>query len=161
MSAALEAIDARRLAPLRMLDLGTGSGAILCALATELPNANGWGVDRSETACRVAARNARALGLTDRILVVNGNWGGAFAPGRFDLVVSNPPYIETDVIPTLAREVRDFDPIGALDGGRDGLDCYRRIAADLPRLLASAVSQCSRSARRRPRRSLCFSPRRD
>lgn len=135
VSAALKMLSSRRNEPLRILDLGTGSGAILCALCSELPLAQGWGVDRSLGACRIAMANVAALGLSTRLLIVNGDWAQALKPGSLDLVVSNPPYIETDVIPTLAREVREFDPLTALDGGPDGLDCYRSIASDLPRLL--------------------------
>lgn len=122
--------------PLRVLDLGVGSGAILAALLRELPAAQGWGVDRSEAACLVARCNLEALGFSDRALVLNANWSEALASGRFDLVVSNPPYIETAAITTLAPEVREFDPAAALDGGADGLACYRSIVADLPRLLS-------------------------
>ena len=136
VAAALEAMASRKAEALNVLDLGVGSGAILGAILNELPNARGWGVDRSEAACRVARRNLEALGLGDRTMILNGHWGDALATGCFDLVVSNPPYIESAVIPTLASEVRDFDPTMALDGGLDGLDCYRAVAADLPRLLA-------------------------
>ena len=136
VAATLEAVRGRRGETLRILDLGVGSGAILAALLHELPRAQGWGVDRSIAACRVARRNIEALGLIERALVFNGDWSEALPAGGFDLVVSNPPYIETDVIPTLSPEVQDFDPRSALDGGPDGLGCYRAIMADLPRLLA-------------------------
>ena len=137
VSAALDVLGSRREAPFRICDLGTGSGAILAALLSECRAATGWGVDRSAEACRVAWRNLAALGLAERAGVLQGIWGVALPDGAFDLVVSNPPYIETAVIPTLAPEVRDHDPALALDGGPDGLACYRLIAADLPRLLAS------------------------
>lgn len=138
VAAALERLGGRRGEPLRVLDLGTGSGALLCALLSELPRATGWGVDRSEAAAQVASGNVRRLGLCDRAGVLVGDWGAPLRRASFDLVVSNPPYIESATIPTLAREVRDFDPPLALDGGADGLRCYRDIAADLPRLLAPA-----------------------
>lgn len=136
ITAALAALEARRETPLRILDLGTGSGAILCALLSEWPAAHGWGVDRSERACRVAQDNVQALGFASRALVVNGAWSAAMPDAGFDLVVSNPPYIPSASIPDLAPEVRNFDPHAALDGGPDGLACYRAIAPNLPRLLA-------------------------
>lgn len=135
VTAALAALAGRRNASLHILDLGVGSAAILCALLTELPQARGWGIDRSLAACAVAGANVTRLGLGTRALIVNGEWGCALKAAAFDLVVSNPPYIETAVIPTLDMAVRDHDPHAALDGGADGLDCYRVITAELPRLL--------------------------
>lgn len=123
-----------RTAPLRVLDLGIGSGAILAALLSELPAAFGIGVDRSADAARTARDNLARLGLGHRSAVVVGDWGTALV-GRFDLVVSNPPYIPTADIEALAREVRDHDPMPALDGGADGLDAYRALIAALPSLL--------------------------
>lgn len=136
VAAALAAVAARRTEPLRIADLGTGSGAILGALLSELPRSLGWGVDRSEDACRVARGNLDALGLGERALVLTGDWARALRSNGLDLVVSNPPYIATGDLPALDREVRDHDPRAALDGGADGLAAYRAIAADLPRLLA-------------------------
>lgn len=135
--AALAVIDARgpRRAVARLADLGTGSGAILLALLSELPEARGVGTDTSLAALGVARDNAGRLGLASRAGFVACDYGGALA-GGFDLVVSNPPYIRTADIATLAPEVRDFDPRPALDGGPDGLDAYRAIAADAGRLLA-------------------------
>lgn len=123
-----------RLAPLRVLDLGTGTGAILAAILSELPNAFGIGIDRSEGAARQARANLMALGLGGRSAVLVGDWSQALA-GRFDLVVSNPPYIESAAIAGLDLEVRAHDPHLALDGGRDGLEAYRAIARVLPALL--------------------------
>ncbi|SFE12573.1 [protein release factor]-glutamine N5-methyltransferase [Methylobacterium sp. 13MFTsu3.1M2] len=115
-----------RAAPLRCLDLGTGTGCILTALLSERPRATGVGLDRSEAALRVARDNAVLNAVDDRARFVAGDWCDALR-GRFDLVVSNPPYIARAVIATLAREVRGHDPEAALDGGTDGLDAYRRI----------------------------------
>ena len=131
----LDGVGGRRAAPLKILDLGTGSGAILAALLRELPGASGIGIDRSHAACAIASRNLRTLGLADRGAILCGNWGDAIG-GRFDIVVSNPPYIVTREIASLAADVRDFDPHGALDGGVDGLAAYRAIAPRLPMLLA-------------------------
>jgi release factor glutamine methyltransferase len=119
----------------RMLDLGTGSGAILLALLAECPSAFGVGVDRSEAALAVAAANTAAAGLAARTGFVRGDWAEAVA-GCFDIVVSNPPYIARETIATLAPEVAAHEPRAALDGGEDGLDAYRCILPTLPRLLA-------------------------
>ncbi|MFG1480866.1 peptide chain release factor N(5)-glutamine methyltransferase [Xanthobacter sp. V4C-4] len=126
---------ADRAAPLRILDLGTGSGAILAALLVERPAAWGIGVDRAEGAARAARDNLARAGVADRAAVLVGDWGAGLR-GGFDLVVSNPPYIEHGALAGLSREVRLHDPVLALDGGPDGLDAYRAIVADLPRLLA-------------------------
>ncbi len=136
VEAALAAIDdggVRTRALLRIADLGTGSGAILLALLTELPNAFGVGSDVSLRALAVARDNARGLGL-NRAAFVACDMAAALR-GPFDLIVSNPPYIASDDIAGLAPEVRLFDPRLALDGGADGLDCYRAIAAAAPALL--------------------------
>ena len=135
IEAALVALAGRMGQPLRVLDLGTGSGAILCALLAELPHATGIGVDVSVAAAEVARRNVAACGLADRAAIVTGRW---FEPveGAFDVIVSNPPYIPSADIADLAPEVRLFDPRLALDGGIDGLDAYRQIVALLPGLLA-------------------------
>jgi release factor glutamine methyltransferase len=130
VEAALEPI--RSVAAPAILDLGTGSGAILLALLGELPEATGIGVDLSAVA--VARENARRLGLAARARFVVGNWGESIA-GRFDAIVANPPYIRSADIPGLAPEVRSHDPLLALDGGADGLAAYRSIVADLGRLL--------------------------
>ena len=121
-------------AALRLLDLGTGTGCILLALLAELPNATGMGVDLSPNAVAAAAANAARNGLDGRARFQTGNWGEGLAE-RFDAVVSNPPYIPSSDIATLAPEVREHDPLRALDGGADGLDAYRAIAAQLPGLL--------------------------
>nr|WP_281503057.1 peptide chain release factor N(5)-glutamine methyltransferase [Ancylobacter crimeensis] len=124
-----------RAARLRILDLGTGSGAILAALLSERPNAVAIGVDRSEGAARQARNNLETLGFSGRFGIIVSEWGEALE-ARFDLVVSNPPYIVSADIDALEREVREHDPRLALDGGADGLDAYRAIASALPSLLA-------------------------
>lgn len=121
--------------PLRVLDLGTGTGCLLLAVLHDRPSAFGIGVDRSEAAARVARDNARALGLADRAAILVGDWATALA-GRFDLVLSNPPYIPEADIAALEPEVRDHDPRLALSGGTDGLNAYRALAGALPDLLA-------------------------
>ena len=135
VEAALRGLRARRNAALRLLDLGTGSGALLCALLTELPNAIGLGVDLSPAAACVATANLRALGLTARGAIVVGDWTSAVAPG-FDLIVSNPPYIASADIAGLDAEVRLHDPRLALDGGESGLDAYRTLAKTIGAALA-------------------------
>ena len=115
-------------APLRILDLGTGSGCILLSLLGELPRAWGLGVDLSIDALAIARANARRHSLDDRSAFFCGNWLSAVKAG-FDLIVSNPPYISGKEIATLSPEVRDHDPLLALDGGNDGLGAYRAIAS--------------------------------
>lgn len=124
-----------RAAPLRILDLGTGTGAILAALLVEYPEASGVGVDRSADAARTARFNLARLGLAARSLIVLGDWASALS-GPFDIVVSNPPYIPSADIAALEMEVRAHDPLAALDGGASGLDAYAAIAGMLPALLA-------------------------
>ena len=121
--------------PLHMLDLGTGSGAILAALLSERPAWTGQGVDLSPAALAVAQQNIDACALTARAQLARGRWGESLRDHSFDLVVSNPPYIVREVLARLEPEVRDHEPALALDGGEDGLDAYRVIMADLPRLL--------------------------
>ena len=119
-----------------MLDLGTGTGALLLAVLAECPRAMGIGVDLAPAAAALAARNAAANGLAGRAAFFCGDWAEAIG-GRFDLVLSNPPYIETAAVPGLMPEVARFEPALALDGGTDGLDAYRRLVRALPGLLAS------------------------
>lgn len=126
---------ADRAAPLLAVDLGTGSGCLLLALLAELPAARGIGIDRSLAALRVARANAAAADLASRARFVQGDWGTALAAGCADILVSNPPYIATAQIARLMPEVREHDPALALDGGASGLDAYRRIVPDLPRLM--------------------------
>jgi release factor glutamine methyltransferase len=134
VEAALSILSDRREDPLRILDLGVGSGALLCALLTEFGSARGVGVDISADAADVARGNLQACGLSLRAEIRVGDWTSGLN-GRFDLVVSNPPYIPTADLASLPREVRDFDPWLALDGGIDGLAEYRRILPESRRLL--------------------------
>ena len=114
--------------PLRLLDLGTGTGCILITLLAELPEAHGVGTDIAADALVLAEANARRLGVSDRATFTASDWCDAVA-GEFDLILSNPPYIASAEIAGLAPDVRAYDPHLALDGGHDGLDAYRRIAA--------------------------------
>jgi release factor glutamine methyltransferase len=120
---------------LRIADIGTGSGAILLALLSELPDAYGVGTDISVAALRTASGNAVDLGLAARTALVACDYAAALS-GVFDLIVSNPPYIRSADIAGLSIEVRDFDPLLALDGGTDGLDAYRALIPQAARLLA-------------------------
>ena len=136
VEAVLAAIDADgpRSRNLRIADLGTGSGALILALLSELPNAFGVGTDASTKALAVARDNARRLAqIRARFIACDV---AAALRGPFDAIVSNPPYIASGDIAMVAPDVRDFDPHLALDGGTDGLDCYRAIAAAAPALLA-------------------------
>ncbi|RVT84095.1 peptide chain release factor N(5)-glutamine methyltransferase [Rhodobacteraceae bacterium CCMM004] len=114
----------------RVLDLGTGSGCILVSLLAERPKARGVGTDVSDAALAVAARNAEAMGVADRAELLCADWFEG-VPGRFDLIVSNPPYIAADEMAGLMPEVRDHEPHAALTPGGDGLGAYRAIAAGL------------------------------
>jgi release factor glutamine methyltransferase len=129
VEAVLAAVDAegRRDRPLRMLDLGTGTGCILLSLLAELPKAWGVGIDIEGQALRVARHNAELHGLQKRAAFCCADWAEPFL-GGFDYIMANPPYIESNAIADLEPEVRTYDPKRALDGGEDGLDAYRRIA---------------------------------
>ena len=121
--------------PSRIADLGTGSGAILLALLSELPDASGVGTDLSAAALQTAEANAADLGLADRATFIACDYAAELS-GVFDLIVSNPPYVRSADIAGLAAEVRDHDPHLALDGGADGLDAYRSLIPQAARLLA-------------------------
>ena len=108
-------------------DIGTGSGAIIISLAS-LGNIEGVGVDISESALRVACENAAINAVDDKVSFIKSDLFENIT-GRFDIIVSNPPYIESGVIPTLGSNVKDYEPVSALDGGSDGLDFYRAIAS--------------------------------
>lgn len=132
IEAALAMVDCE--APLDILDLGTGSGCILVTLLAELPKVIGLGIDKSLPALEIARANAQILGVGDRANFVAGDWLEPI-DGTFDLVVANPPYLSVADMAALSPEVRDHDPKAALDGGRDGLSAYRRIAPQLRKAL--------------------------
>ena len=123
---------------MRVLDCGTGSGALLLAVLAHLPKATGVGIDRSAEALVVAAVNARALGLADRVEMVAADWDqpdwSTTLGGPFNLILANPPYVEEDA--ALAQSVRGYEPSGALFAGPEGLDAYRVLVPQLPRLMA-------------------------
>jgi release factor glutamine methyltransferase len=124
-----------RAAPRRFLDLGTGTGALLLAALCEFPAAFGVGIDRSIGAARLAGRNAGRCGLAQRCAWVVGDWGRCLGAAAFDAVLSNPPYIPSVDVDGLMPEVSRHEPRAALDGGAEGLDAYRAIVPELPRLL--------------------------
>lgn len=113
-------------ANLSFLDIGTGSGCLLLAALQEYAHSTGVGVDVSSEALKIAQYNADALGMTARTTFLEGSWTDA-VQGMFDIILSNPPYIATAEIATLALEVKEFDPLLALDGGEDGLEAYRQL----------------------------------
>ena len=125
--------------PRTILDLGTGPGTLLLAALDQWPAATGQGIDASPVALDYARRNAAALGMADRACFAHGDWAGDVT-GAFDLVLANPPYIESDA--TLPDEVAQYEPAAALFAGCDGLDDYRRIATQLPALLAPGGVAC-------------------
>lgn len=118
-----------------ILDLGVGSGAIILSILAERPAAKGLATDISDDALAVARENASNLGLASRVAFARGDWTAGLADESFDVIVSNPPYIASEVIETLEPEVRHFDPRLALDGGADGLDAYRHLAPEIMRVL--------------------------
>ncbi len=138
IEAVLEMVTERE-APLRILDLGTGTGCLLLTLLSGLPNATGLGVDASAEALEVARGNGEALGMSGRLAeraqFLAGDWGAGLEE-KFHVIVSNPPYIPSAEISRLEPEVARYEPRLALDGGEDGLVCYRALLVDAVRLLA-------------------------
>ena len=122
-------------AAFQILDLGVGSGAIVLSILAERPQAKGLATDISDDALAVARENAANLGLANQIAFARGDWTEGLADASFDVVVSNPPYIASEVIETLEPEVKDHEPRVALDGGADGLDAYRHLAPEILRVL--------------------------
>ncbi|TCI00108.1 peptide chain release factor N(5)-glutamine methyltransferase [Roseococcus sp. SYP-B2431] len=135
--ALIEALLGTGIVPRRILDLGTGTGCLLLAALAEFPGAHGVGIDLIPDAAALASRNAARNGLEDRGSFLAGRWAEAIS-GRFDVILSNPPYIESGAIAGLMPEVSRHEPASALDGGPDGLDAYRTILSQLPRLLTPA-----------------------
>jgi release factor glutamine methyltransferase len=135
VEAALSVLAKRRDQAISILDLGTGTGCLLVALLSECKAARGLGVDLSQEACETAAGNAERNGVGARALFRQGDWIAGLSE-RFDLVVSNPPYIPAGDIAGLDVGVREHDPLRALDGGADGLVAYRALAAGLPPRIA-------------------------
>ncbi len=119
---------------LKILDLGTGTGCLVLTLLKEFPKATGLGVDASMEALKVAGENAQTLEISDRINFVKGNWTSGITD-KFDIIISNPPYIKTNQIDYLSDEVRLFDPKGALDGGQDGISAYREILNNIEKVM--------------------------
>lgn len=134
IEAVLKSADREK--PLSILDLGTGSGCILISLLHELPNARGVAADISQEALALAKENAEKNGVLDRCEFIRSDWDENVNQA-FDIVVSNPPYIRTDVIPELEDSVKKHDPILALDGGEDGLQAYKTIFSRLSKILKS------------------------
>ena len=122
--------------PKNVLDLGTGSGALLLAALSQWPDANGLGVDASQAALAVATANAQRLGLDGRAAFMHGDWG-AELDTSFDLILCNPPYVETSA--KLASEIVDYEPASALFAGPDGLEAYRQLMPQVVRLMAPAA----------------------
>ncbi|MGE0108914.1 MAG: peptide chain release factor N(5)-glutamine methyltransferase, partial [Bdellovibrionales bacterium] len=120
--------------PSKTLDLGTGTGCLLLALLHEWPETIGVGIDIAPRAIEQATANAERLGLSDRATFQQGNWLDGIKE-RFDLIISNPPYIRKDEILTLDNEVKNYDPLTALDGGEDGLTPYRLLIPQLKNFL--------------------------
>ena len=125
-----------RTAPIRILDLGTGTGCLLLTLLSEYGSATGVGIDVSPAALQVAARNGQKLGLDARVDWMLGQWDTQL-DANFDVVISNPPYIESGALAALDRDVVDYEPHLALDGGADGLDAYREILTHMADVLAA------------------------
>ena len=145
VDAALEGVDASDASMPRVLEVGTGTGCIACSLAVERKNAIVIATDLSPRAARLAQRNADALNVGGRVDVVECDLIAGVPEelmGSFAVLVSNPPYIPSDVVPLLPYEVRGFEPGLALDGGNDGLDVFRRILEVAPAVLAAGGMLC-------------------
>ena len=131
-------LDDGRSQGLRVLDMGTGSGCLLLACLSELPPATGLGIDINPDAIDTAAHNAVVLGLADRATFAVADFTASMEGfGCFDIILSNPPYIPSAQIATLSSEVAVHDPLLALDGGQDGLDCWRRLMPEMAKLLSA------------------------
>ena len=135
LSKTLRLLGQKKNSALKILDLGVGSGCLLLSLLHELPYASGIGVDLSFGALQCAQENAQNLHLHNRALFVQGRWGDALK-GPFDIITSNPPYIQTSTLPFLDQNVISFDPLLALDGGEDGLNAYRYLLPQVKKYLS-------------------------
>lgn len=135
IEAVLKWVGTRKKNPWRILDCGTGSGCLLIALLHELPNATGLGIDIEDGALLMAQQNAELNGVSKRAQFQNSSWGKGLDE-KFDIIITNPPYIPLRDKETLERGVREYDPPQALFGGEDGLACYRALAKAIPALLA-------------------------
>ena len=133
IEAALDQINDKK-QPLKILEMGVGSGCLIITLLTELIGASGIATDISLKACTVAEKNAKMRQVSERLEICQMSWGESLE-GKFDIIISNPPYIRLDCKDTLQPEVH-YDPALALYGGEDGFDCYRDLAPDLQRLLS-------------------------
>lgn len=122
---------------LKILELGIGSGCLILSILKKYPNALSIGVDISKEAINIAKQNSHKLKLEKRINFIQSNWFSQITPQKFDLIISNPPYIKKSDINHLQEEVRIFEPKLALDGGEDGLECYRKIAENITEFLTS------------------------
>jgi release factor glutamine methyltransferase len=138
VEAALERIDERN-GSCRVLDIGTGSGAIAISISQERPFCEVHATDTSEAALQIARQNAERAGVNISFYLADVASGLEFLENSVDILVSNPPYVRSGEVPKLAPEVRDWDPAFALDGGPDGLACYRRIFAEAPPLLRESA----------------------
>ena len=134
-------MERRAAARWRILDLGCGSGALLCALLSSMPEATGLGVDISERAAALTGRNLAALGMAARGRAMVGDWTDPIG-GRFDIIVSNPPYIAESARANLPRDVKDHEDPRALFAGADGLEAYRALARRLPGVVADNALIC-------------------
>ncbi|MBB45550.1 MAG: protein-(glutamine-N5) methyltransferase, release factor-specific [Rhodospirillaceae bacterium] len=121
-------------ANLKFIDFGTGTGCLLLSALNEFPNSSGVGVDISKKCIQLAQENAALNGLSQRAVFIESDWGGEVT-GKFDIIIANPPYIQSNTIPTLDPEVKNFDPHIALNGGQDGLSCYRKLAPQFVEVL--------------------------
>jgi release factor glutamine methyltransferase len=141
--------------PLRVIDVGTGSGNIACAIAAERPDARVVAIDLSPTAAFVARENAVRLGLGGAVTVARGDLLGAIRDASADLVVSNPPYLSRAILPTLPREVREHDPHLAIDGGAHGLEVIDRLIVEAPRVLRPGAALVMETAGGAHARAVC------
>lgn len=123
---------------LKILDLGTGSGCLILTLLKIYKNANGIGIDINEKSLQIAKKNAKLLEIDNRISFIKNNWNDNI-DDKFDIIISNPPYIPTDEIDILEPEVNKFNPLLALDGGNDGLDCYKYLSKSLQKNIKNST----------------------